>query len=79
MDHVEQEIHQVLSNHLQHEPSLLNEVYEQDEDFVIHQTTNKITLIKKGNLFLNDSLDIVPQLSVQHHIFLNIDKVMFAD
>ncbi len=38
MDHVEQEIHQVLSNHHQLEPSLLNEVYEQDEDFVIHQT-----------------------------------------
>ena len=46
MDHVEREIHQVLSNLHQHEPLLLNEVYEQDEDFVIHQTKDIYIFIR---------------------------------
>lgn len=49
MDHVEQEIHQVLSNHRLREPLQLNEVFEQDEDFVIHQTKNNPF---QKNLFL---------------------------
>jgi hypothetical protein len=81
MDHVEQEIHQVLSNPHQHEPLLLNEVFEQDEDFVIHQTKY---LIKKSIscvcfVYVNNLLDIVLQIFVVHHIFLNIDKEMFVD
>jgi hypothetical protein len=78
MDHVEQEIHQVLSNHHQHEPLLSNEVFEQDEDFVIHQT--KTIFENKSFLFcVNNLLDSVLQLFVVHHIFSNIDKVMLAD
>jgi transcription termination factor NusB len=77
MDHVEQEIHQVLSNHHQPEPLLLNEVSEQDEGFVIHQTKKYLSKLKINRL--NNLLDIVLQLFVRHHIFSNIDKVMFVD
>jgi hypothetical protein len=49
MDHVEQEIHQVLSNHLPLSPSQSIEVFEQDEDFVIRQT--KTSASKKLNQF----------------------------
>jgi hypothetical protein len=68
----------VLSNHHQHEPLQLNEVFEQDEDFVIHQTK---TIFENKSFFvsLNNLLDIVLPLFVVHHIFSNIDKEMFVD